>query len=232
MNYKIVQDEDELQKFINWLPDLQDGQKFYYCLMARKKYAKTDGLKSDKSILKRGTSDKERLISKLRKLEVEMGSYEMDGVSVNQESLALYITPNPRDMHKAGLKTINELTKFLIDGRVIYNPQSVALNMIQVTGVKKYFDVDIDCTEKIGMTTLLNWLTNQINFEAFWDSIIRTRGGFHVLIDLEKISPEYKKTWYNNMTHNKSEFFTVTMNSDGLTPCPGCVQSDFVPKLC
>lgn len=34
------------------------------------------------------------------------------------------------------------------DGRTIYNPQSVALNQIQVTGVKKYFDIDLNLKER------------------------------------------------------------------------------------
>ena len=37
MNYSIVKDSIELQNFINKLPDLKDGQKYYYSLFARKK---------------------------------------------------------------------------------------------------------------------------------------------------------------------------------------------------
>lgn len=196
MNYKIIQDLEELQKFIDWLPELQDGQKFYVSLFARRKYGATEGLKADKGQLKRFSASKEQLISKIKKLEVELGSYECNGVKVNQDNLALYITPNPRDMHKAGLKTIQELTKFLVDGRTIYNPQSVALNMIQVTGVKKYFDIDIDFTElgntqnKAAVMESI-FLFDFVNEDAI--TVVSTRGGFHFLIELDKILPEYKK---------------------------------------
>ena len=94
--------------------------------------------------MKRFTASKEQALNKIKKLEVELGSYEVDGVKVNEESLVLYVTVNPRDMHKAGLKTAKELVSMMADGRTIYNPQSVALNQIQVTGVKKYFDIDLD----------------------------------------------------------------------------------------
>lgn len=236
MNYKIIKDERELQKFIDWLPQLEDGQKFYVSLFARKKYASTEGLKADKGQLKRFTASKEQMINKIRKLEVELGSYECDGISVNQDSLVLYITPNPRDMHRAGLKTIQELTKFLVDGKKIYNAQSTALNMIQVSGIKKYFDMDIDFIDGKGcsLETLYNWFWDNdvINAEAIVGNIIKTRGGFHVLVELDKITEEYKKKWYNNFTNTKSDIFTVMANSDNMIPVPGCAQSNFSPILC
>lgn len=146
MNYRIIKDEKELKKFIDWLPQLEDGQKFYISLFARKKYGATKGLKADKGQLKRFSASKEQMINKIKKLEVEAGSYECDGIPVNQDSLVLYITPNPRDMHKAGLRTIQELTKFLVEGKKIYNAQSTALNMIQISGVKNKFEARIQNT--------------------------------------------------------------------------------------
>lgn len=40
MNYKIIQDKNELLKFLDWLPDNTKEQKYYLSLMARKKYNK------------------------------------------------------------------------------------------------------------------------------------------------------------------------------------------------
>jgi len=236
MNYNIIKDEKELQRFIDWLPKLEDGQKFYVSLFARKKYGYTEGLKADKGQLKRFTASKEQLINKIRKLEVELGSYECDSIPVNQDSLALYITPNPRDMHKAGLRTIQELTKFLVDGKTIYNPQSVALNMTQVSGIRKYFDIDIDLKEgeNLSETELFSWIiqNNIVNSNAFANSIIKTRGGYHILIELSKIDAKYSKSWYNGFSKATHEKFTVMMNNDNMIPVPGCVQSDSMPILC
>lgn len=235
MNYTIIKDGEKLQEFLDWLPELEDGQKFYFSLFARKKYGKTEGLKSDKGQLKRFTATKEQAYSKIKKLEVELGSYTIGDVEVNQESLVLYATPNPRDMHKAGLKTAKELISMVADGKTIYNPQSVALNQIQVSGIKKFFDVDIDIIdgEKLSKNELIALIeeNNLVNKEAYADSIITTRGGFHLLIEMDKISPEYKKKWYNNIAQLKDNRFTVMMNGDNMVPVPGCIQSDFIPFL-
>jgi len=235
MNYKIIKCEETFNKFLEWLPELEDSQKFYFSLFARKKYGATEGLKADKGQLKRFTASKEQAYNKIKKLEVELGSYEVDGVKVNQDSLVLYVTVNPRDMHKAGLKTAKELVSMVADGRTIYNPQSVALNQIQVTGVKKYFDIDLDLKEGQELSNLNLWnviLDNDlINSTAIKDNIIKTRGGYHILVELDKISESYKKKWFNNFSQLKDERFTIMMNGDNMTPVPGCVQSDFIPYL-
>ena len=121
------------------------------------------------------------------------------------------------------------------DGRTIYNPQSVALNQIQVTGIKKYFDIDLDLKEGQELSHLNLWnviLDNDlINSTAINGNIIKTRGGYHILVELDKISEPYKKKWFNNFSQLKDERFTIMMNGDNMTPVPGCVQSDFVPYL-
>jgi hypothetical protein len=235
MNYKIVKCEETFSQFLDWLPELEDGQKFYFSLFARKKYGKTEGLKADKGQLKRFTASKEQALNKIKKLEVELGSYEIDGVKVNEESLVLYMTVNPRDMHKAGLKTAKELVYMMAEGKTIYNPQSVALNQIQVTGVKKYFDIDLDLKEEKTLSHIQLYdllCQNQlINEDAIKNNIVKTRGGYHILVELDKISEPYKKSWFTNFSQLKDDRFTIMMNGDNMTPVPGCIQSDFIPYL-
>lgn len=233
--YQIVKDERELQKFIDFLPDLGEEEKYYYSLFARKKYGGTEGLKSDKCQLKRGTTTKERMLRDFKKLEVKLGNYELDGLKINQESLVLYITPNARDMHKAALLTACEITKNNAQGRKLISPQATALNMIQVTGIKRFFNVDVDFTEKglkcdrKGLKKMIEDTTD-INNDCL--TFVNTRGGFHILVDLEKMQDTHRKSWYREFSTFKTDLFDIDMsNSDGMLPVCGCVQSEYVPNL-
>lgn len=266
--YRIVRDYKELEKFVNSLPDLGENYKYYISLFARKKYGGTVGLTSDKCQLKRCVATKDRIIQKLKQMEIPLGAYTFQGkqgeeeVVVGQQSLVVYISANPRDMYKAAgaaakktvANTVDVLSKILsLDGKDINevklknilkelkgNPQAEALSQIQVHGKKIWFNVDIDVVEgqTLSEQGLMEWLLTVINIDAC--KIIKTRGGYHVLVNLNSISKQFKSYWYNNfvlgLTHDerleRDKIFTVDMkNGDGMLPIPGCVQSEFTPKV-
>ena len=234
MNYKIIKEEEKLKEFIDWLPELKDGEKFYVDLFARKKYDNSGILKADKNQLKRFVSDKSRLLSKIKQLEVEFGTYQFNGNPITEDTLALYINPNPRSTHKASLEVMSEICKRLKKGEIIYNPHSISLNALQTTASRKiYFDIDIDFKEgrSCSLEYLHNFMKDKVNPEAIINNIIQTRGGFHILVELDKINTEYKKYWYKNFSEAKDETFNIMMNSDNLVPIPGCTQGNFVPKI-
>src|SRR6187397_960320 len=105
--YKIVANEEELNRFIEFLPDLTSDEKFYVTLFARKKYTTDPRFKNDKTQLKRLTVNKEDLVKELMKLEVANGLYQFNGIPIPQEMLAVYINPNPRSMTKASLEMLS-----------------------------------------------------------------------------------------------------------------------------
>src|SRR5437762_2432845 len=123
MNYEIIKDEGLLFDFIKWLPELEINEKFYVALFARKKYCVTvPWIKTDKAQVKRFLATKEDLYDKIRQLQVAEGTYFCKGTAVPQESLALYISVNPRDLEmtcRHGLIKFANLLALKYNG---YNP--------------------------------------------------------------------------------------------------------------
>lgn len=223
MTYRIIEDSKEFEKFIEWLPELEDGEQFYYSLFARSKYDTSGLMKSDKSQLARGVSCKDRLYNKIKKLEVKKGTYDIKGISIPQNTLALYIHPNPRSMKKASLLT----ARMILDniGKDRYqNPKSISLNALQVSKSRTIvvdFDFDVANLDYDGHIKDIAYETLG-NDECY--KIVRTRGGYHILIDPTKTT---EKNWHQNISKNK----LVDQSGDLLLPVPGCVQGGFVPKF-
>jgi hypothetical protein len=230
MNYKIIQDEKLLREFIDWLPVLKPEEKYYLCLFARNKYCKElTHIKTDKAQLKRFISDKERMFNKIKQLEVEYGAYMQKDKIVPQEALALYITPNPRNMWRASVNTMVKLAQSIRDTNVLMNPHQEALSEIQkAKGTTHYVDFDIDFPSDIGDTgvhidNIKENIAMFINNEAV--TYLRTRGGLHVLINVSKVEGIYKKSFYQNL----KKIADVDQTGDQLIPVPGTFQGGFTP---
>lgn len=220
MNYEIIKDERLLREFIDWLPALEKDEKFYCCLFARKKYMPGEVKSSDKAQLRRFLSDKDRLLSKIRQLETTLGAYQLKERDAPQDALVLYINPNPRDLKKATFDSIIELTQLLKNGRENLNPHQEVMSCIQrSTGRKLYLDFDIDDQDFD-----LNRLNGIVNPDAL--TVLQTRGGYHVLVELARIEAELKRSFYKDMLA-----LGVDQTGDQLLPVPGCVQGGFMPRF-
>lgn len=223
-NYKLVRDLEELQNFIDWLPSLQKGECYYISLFARKKYAPNSTLKADKSQLKRFTCNKKELIvSKIKQLECAYGSYEFDNHPVPQESLCLYITPNPRSYEVATKKSLIKFADLITRQYCGYNPHQEVLSNIQSSFSRKiYFDIDFD---NVDFEKTIVEISKFINPSCL--TFVKTRGGFHALIELNKIEEKYVKSWHTNITSIDG----ADIRGDNLLPIPGTYQGGFTPVL-
>jgi hypothetical protein len=224
MNYQIITNEEKLKQFIDFLPELSNNECYYVSLFARKKYCSL--LKNDKQQLKRFVAKKDYLYDKIKQLETEIGTYKVGNIIIPNEALAVYITPNPRSNIKAAIELQYELLRKLLEPEKTYdlNINALSLNHLQTSGGTKYFmDFDYD---NVILDEILLQISESINLDAC--SVVITRGGFHLLVHLNKIKKEYVKSWYNNLTKIKN---CDVRGSDNLLPIPGTTQGNFTPVL-
>jgi len=219
MNYKIITDPEKLKEFISFLPDLSIGETYYVMLLARDKYFKELGKPTVK--LKRFTTSKEHLFDKIKQLECELGSYKNGVVEIPNEALCLYIMPNPRSQ----IKSAKFLTKLFIDLLFNdyngFNVHQEALTSLQKNSSKmKFMDFDFDYTTIEEMKPKINEI---LNIESI--NYIQTRGGFHLLVEIDKVDNVFKKKYYNNIM----KLPNVDTKGDELCPCPGTCQGSFTP---
>lgn len=219
--YQLIVDPDALREYISWLPDCAENEQFYCCLFMRKKYCKdVPWIKSDKGQLKRFTSTKEKLYDKIAQLECKVGAFKFDGNDVPQESLALYISPNPRDLWRATVRSIGQLAKVLECNGRNSNPHQEVMSEIQrCSGTRKFVMFDIDDKDT-------DVLQNVIDTVDGYCDVVETRGGYHIFVHKDKTDKiSAKNTWYQAI----AKYSDVT--GDMMT-CPvGTYQGGFSPKF-
>jgi len=226
MNYQVIADEQKLLDFISWLPGLEENEKYYVSLFARKKYSEGDIKSNDKTQLRRFTSNKERLFDKIKQLEIPLDAWKLKNEGAPQKSLALYISPNPRCMKKA-TELMGKRCWDLMNAKN-YNLHAEALSCIQKSKSRTcYVDFDIDDKE-IDLDEA--WLDTEIGLGNYM--ILETRGGYHILVDPEKASSyrqlNFKeKNWYP-MIQKK---YPVDQSGDQLIPVAGTFQGGFIPRF-
>lgn len=220
MNYEIILNEQILKDFINFLPNTKVGEGFYVSLISRTKYLSEKTIKDSEP--RKFLSSKKDLFYKIKQLECPLDSYRYRDLPIPQESLALYINPNPRNYLKAAKK----LQHSLIDLTGINSNFELSRYVIKYVstskGIVSFVDFDFD---RISLSRLLELLEGRINFDAF--KILETRGGFHVLVNVNNVSAVYKKSWFRAI----SSLVEVDSVGDQLIPIPGTSQGMFMPKF-
>ena len=232
MHYKIILCEKKLNKFIDFLPELNNHECYYFTLFARNKYLNSDEkLALNNLTLKRFTVfKKEHIKNRIEQLEVKKGLYlDKNNKSIPEECLALYMGINPKNLELAQNKMAIELFNSCMVNKIV-NLNSLAHTLIHNSSKnKKFTDFDFDFENNQDKQELflktVNELKKVINIEAF--NILVTKNGLHVLVEHDKVKIEYKKSWYLKL----GALENCDVRGDNLIPVAGCTQGGFSPYL-
>lgn len=219
--YHLIRDEDELVNFLNILPENNNNEKYLIALLYRGKY---ETPKHNRTLcVKRIVTNKSNILPKIRQLECPIGSYTYKDNPIKQDTLAVYITPNPRDMVKACKNTVSLIMKDICETNPKFpNPYTVSLTAIHNSPAKKVF-VDFDIDSKDDYNSLYTLAKDNLGLGNFY--MIETNGGYHILADLRK-----KDQFVNKKGWHKSLQKVSDIVGDCMLPLPGCVQGNFIPK--
>lgn len=248
MNYKLVYDEVQVERFFNLLPVLEKNELYTTCIFARKKYL-TEQQKQDVKlnvkdsaidrIFVTSTWDFTMFLNRLRKYEVAQGCYlDRNNNGIPDNCLSLYSDVNPRCGVKALGKFMHEVTEdfFRMDPDKHYsNVISRLKSKVQGCASRKIFaDIDIDTKDHTVLREVMSFVKEQHYYCA---ETIETRGGYHMLIDMErtgKIDPR----WYPNLQKylkllntNLGRGEVIEFKTDTMAPIPGTIQGGFEVKF-
>ena len=227
-NYTTIVDKYELEKFIDWLPELSIDETYYYSLLARNKYVKDLGIgtmNSDKHQCSRFVSTKERLVLKIAQTECPLGTYGIKDIRVPQEALASYITINPRSHKKAARHMLKRMADVVADNEPSPNVYQESLTALHQSVSRKIFtDIDFDVKGN-ERAYILSEVKEMINHDAI--QVLLTRGGFHLIVRLDAIESKYVKTWYKNI----AALPYIDVLGDNMIPVPGTYQGGFTPTM-
>ncbi|MEM9548618.1 MAG: hypothetical protein AAGA77_21710 [Bacteroidota bacterium] len=214
--HKLITDEQALDDFISWLPDLGKDEWYFVSILSRKKYDPEMIQTNDQNQIFRAPLKKEHIKMRLKEFEREVGSLFYKRYPITQKSIVCYINPNPRHMVKANKILLKKLIE-LIDASG-FNVIKEARDAVQVAKSKSNFvHLEIDSKD-------IDLNLDAIVPKYYW---IETRGGYHLLVDSKDVKGD--KVWYKKVLDKYAG--EIDRTGDMFLPIPGTVQGGFVPRV-
>ncbi len=226
MNYKLIHDQEQLQKFIDFLPDLNPNEGYFIILLARKKWYPESSIASAHK-LKREVVGKAKIIQTIKQWEVEEGAYTSNGIPIPIMNLGVYIGFNPKNQYNACFELVNQCMAAIRSNKENINVKSMANDVIQGSnGTKNFIDIDVDIKEGEDALEIERFIKSVIDESNL--TLIKTNGGFHCLVKLDGL--KHNMTWYQQI---KAHTFKSDLNimSNDLIPVVGCNQGKYIPHF-
>ncbi len=158
-------------------------------------------------------------------MEIPLGAYTCKEGEIKQEHLVACIKPNPRCFRKLNYYLQLQLTENFNSNKNFHFIKRDLYSLAQNKKTRdKYFvdfDVDIDSSDPLKTDLLWQQMHTFVNLSAV--TIVNTKGGYHILVMLDKVLPKFKNTFYQEV----SKYADAA--GDQLIPIPGTTHGGFVP---
>ena len=252
--YNFIYDENEIKSFFQkHIKPFQSSSYLSFLILptARRKYFPE--LSTSQTVLRscdfpcNSNNDENRFVLILRRLQIQQGSYKdkKSGKELPSEAFAIYLTVDPLNE----IRAYNKLQKQMADrfekliSNVLFKESSADCDMTdnQPTNLNlesvyksclhscpekgfKKLDVDSKDDDNINKLKAL-FVENDITPHL----IVETKGGYHVILNTQKLSSESQKNLYVFSTQNKN---WMSIEKTGcLVAIPGTLQAGFRVKM-
>ncbi len=247
MNYKLIHNLEECQKFIDFLPALKHNEGYFLILIARKKWFPESDMPSSFKLKRECVNTKEKIIHIIRQWEVAEGCYRNEDKIIHQNNLGVYIGYNPKDHYEATFELAKKCLNVIKTKGMNVNVKSMANDIIQSSnGTKNFIDIDVDIKEGEDYKEIKRFIEDIINPKYL--TFVKTNGGFHCLISLKRISFVELASQYGEFDNTKEQDFSTSKDwyqrlqkhpfkselnimSNDLMPVAGCNQGQFIPYI-
>ncbi len=237
MLHDFLRDERELTAFAETvLPEVTADECFLLILCARRKYLTEEekgslALGEAKPFRREIVVDRGKLLRKVKELCVRADVYaDRNGRPVPPHAFAVYVTPNPRSYNKAAVATVTELVEGLAEGRPLPLDSIVKTQIHRAVSRKVYLDLDVDPAGGD------DWQAVVAQARAILGEtpthVVRTRGGAHVLVQVQQLDRAVKRTFYRQLQELAAGLEgLIEVRGDAMVPVPGTTQGGAMPVL-
>jgi hypothetical protein len=243
---KLIYDEEQVKKFYNLLPRLEDDEVYFISLSARNKYLTEEerrnigSLRSEmfgRKIIKEDSF--EAFLRTLRSYELKEGWYN-NGKLLPDHCLVAYANINT----SSGLKALKEFYEkaneilFSLHNKgtldQLRNMDTLLMNCYQRSrGKRVWIDIDIDSEDKLASESCMKDLVSIYRERDIECHPIATKGGYHILLKKSTIHYNYMKdAMTKDILIRESKFHSeVVQNVNEMVPIPGTIQAGFEVKF-
>lgn len=252
-NNLLIYDIDQLTRFRDEIlynrnygniPEDTNIEEQIFCLAitARTKYLPEEqknqyNMKNNIQFYKAIIREKDKFFKKLTERNLDTVT-DRDGRILPLYIFAIYITINPRDEYQALFK----LQKYCID--IAYRQDYRNMKLLDILAYKAYhtspkkvnraiidFDITDMVTNKEQTIPELLKLLQPIKEGIF--TIIETRGGFHIYMDLTKLNNQQKRYLFTELqkNYNQELFSEIKVETDAMVVPAGTLQGGFKVKF-